>query len=76
MDEKPLPVHNGNDFSLVNAPSPFAFDMHSLSGLFFIFFMSFLDDYCSHTLTHLTTRLNKRSFLICWNNDTSAFRAG
>ncbi|WP_148662380.1 hypothetical protein [Paraburkholderia phytofirmans] len=35
MDENPLTVHNGNDFSFVNTPSPFAFDSHILAGLYF-----------------------------------------
>jgi hypothetical protein len=37
MDENPLTVHDGDDFSFVNAPSPFAFNPHIPSGLFYLF---------------------------------------
>jgi hypothetical protein len=38
MDENPLAVHDGNDFSFVNAATPSAFNSHILSGLSYIFF--------------------------------------
>jgi hypothetical protein len=39
MDENPLTVHDGNDFSCVNATTPFAFDAHILSVLYFFVFL-------------------------------------
>ncbi|CAH2770228.1 MAG: hypothetical protein CBARDCOR_0367 [uncultured Caballeronia sp.] len=38
MDENPLTVHGGNDFSCVNVIAPFALDLHILLALCFLYF--------------------------------------